>query len=127
MTKKFCLLLLAFLAIGSTVYAESFMLLGNSVYYEFLGNAVGQGRTNAIALQNVLESKRIRYEDVSVRQQQDNEMVIRAIVQRHTIRRGDIYYIGTYFSFLGSTKVGIVEFTSDTQYTYWFYYFQGTF
>ena len=122
--KIFCLI---FLTIGFEVYAESFMFLGNVIDYELLGNAVGQGRTYAIVLQNVLENKRIRYEDVSVRQQQGNEMFIRAIVQRHTIRRGDIYYIGTYFSRLGSTKVGIVEFTSDTQYTYWFYYFQGTF
>jgi hypothetical protein len=124
MTKKFCLLFLAFLAIGSTVYAESFMLFNTPVNYEFIGNAIGQGRSKAIAVQNLLESRRIRYENANA--QEDNEMYIRAIVQRHIIRRGDIYLIVIYFSLFGTSKVGIVEFTSDTQYTYWFYYFQGT-
>jgi len=124
MKKKFCLLLLAFLAIGSAIYAESFMLLGAHIYYEFIVNATGQGRDRAIALQNALESRRIRYENANA--QESNEMYIRAIVQRHTIRRGDIYFISVYYSILGSTEIGIVEFTSDTQYTYWFYRFQGT-
>ena len=61
MTKKFCLLFLAFLTIGgSTVYAESFMLFNTLVYYEFIGNAIGQGISKAIAVQNLLESRRIR-------------------------------------------------------------------
>jgi len=124
MIKKICLLFLAFLAIGSTVYAESFTLFNTPVYYEFIGNAIGQGLSKAIAIQNLLESRRIRYENANA--QESNEMYIRAIVQRHTIRRGDIYLIVIYYSLFGSTKIGIVEFTSDTQYTYWFYYFQGS-
>ena len=126
MAKKFCLWFLVFLAIGSAVFAESFLFLGNEVYFDFIGNDPGTGRSRASNLQNFLESKRIRYENVSVRQQEDNELPIRAIVQRHTIRRGDIYLIVIYYSLFGSTKIGIVEFTSDTQYTYWFYYFQGS-
>ena len=122
MANKYCLLLLVFLVIGSAVYAESFMLLGNSVYYEFIGNAVGQGGTKAIALQNLLESERRRYENANA---ESNEIYIKEIVRRHTIRKGDIYFISVPFARLGLTIVGIVEFTSDTQYTYWFYRFQG--
>ena len=88
-TKRICLLLASFLAIGSAVYAESFMLLNTQVYIGLMEDAGGQ--TYARNLRNLLESKRIRYVDAN--SQQDNEMYIRAIVQRHTIRKGDTYFV----------------------------------
>jgi hypothetical protein len=113
-----------FLSISSALYAETFMYLGNiSVTIEFLGNAVGQGRSQALNLQQFLESQRIRYQDVT--SHTENVGYIQAIVRRHTIRKGDIYLISIYYPNLGETKMGVCEFVSDTQYTYWFYGFVG--
>jgi len=102
------------------VYAEeTFMIFNVPVTIDFLGNAVGQGPSHARAVVEFLESKRLRYEDVNF--QTDNEMYINEIVRRHTIRKGDIYFIYAYYMYFGSSKIGICEFTSDTQYKYWFY------
>jgi len=117
------LFLVVFLAFGSAVYAETFSYLTATVTIEFLGNAVGQGRSKALALQQYFESQRIRYRDVT--SHTDNVGYIQEIIRRHTIRKGDIYYIEIYFPYIGETKIGVCEFASDTQYTYWFYTFVG--
>ena len=124
MLKKTALGITMFLMVAIILFAEeTFMIFNTPVTIEFLKNDPGKGRSCALNLQNYLEDNRIRYRDVN--SQTENEMYIREIVRRHTIRRGDIYYISAYFSLFGETKIGVCEFTSDTQYTYWFYMYAG--
>jgi hypothetical protein len=124
MVKKIVFGIMVFLVIAVTVFAgETFMIFNTPVTVEFLKNAPGQGHSYALYLRNAMESERIRYKDDS--SNTENTAYIVEIVRRHTIRRGDIYLIGAYFSLFDLTKVGVCEFTSDAQYTYWFYTYTG--